>query len=112
MCKPRTYLGATAVLAILAFMGCQNSASPMAQTLMAPQKAIVVNSGNGGSTTVFIPSSDPNEPTVMCASGTYVCPECKAAAIKYFATGELDPKCHLSGATRTAITLVPAVGNE
>ena len=85
-------------------VGCSSSMAPQAQTASAPEKAVVTT--NGGSTVVFIPSSDPNNPTVLCAPGTEVCPECKAAAVKYFTTGVLDPKCTRTGATRSVIATV------
>jgi hypothetical protein len=76
--------------------------------MASPGRAIIVSGGNaGGPITVFLPSADPANPAVLCTSGTTVCPECKAAAVKYFTTGVLDPKCSLTGATRVAATGVP-----
>jgi hypothetical protein len=98
--------GAIAACLLLAALGCQNSTTPPSTAATVPAKAIVVTGGNGGSTTVFIPSSDPNNPVVLCSNGTEVCPECKAAAVKYFQTGVLDPKCNRTGATRAATTIV------
>jgi hypothetical protein len=68
-----------------------------------PQSAVVVNAPNGGSTTVFLKSPDGGDPIMLSTSGTDVCPECKAAAIKYFQTGVLDPKCSRTGATRSIV---------
>jgi hypothetical protein len=69
--------------------------------MAAPQRVVVASGGNGGGTAVFIPSSDPQNPAVYCSDGVTACPECKAAAVKYFTTGVLDPKCSRTGATRT-----------
>src|SRR3984957_7682206 len=95
-----------ALMSLFAF-GCQSSTSQMSQTMTTPQKAIVVTGGNGATATVFLPSSDPTNPVVLCAPGDAVCPECKAAAIKYFQTGVLDPKCSPTGPTGTAAAGVP-----
>lgn len=93
-----------ALVAVIA-IGCQHSAAPTpAETAASPQHAVVVT-GNGGSVVVFEPSNDPANPVVYCSAGTEICPECKAAAIKYFQTGILDPKCSRTGATRTATTI-------
>lgn len=94
---------AFAILTGVIAAGCHNSTSPVPEATATPTRAIVIT-GNGGSTTVFVPSSDPANPVVYCSTGTEVCPECKAAAVKYFQTGVLDPKCSRTGATRTAVT--------
>ena len=112
MNRSRIYLVASATLALLLLSGCQNSASttPQAST---PQRALVVTGGNAGTYTVFLSSVDPNDPVVLCSAGTTVCPECKAAAIKYFQTGVLDPKCSRTGATRSPIVAVDtSVGHQ
>jgi len=113
MFTQRNYLVAAAALALLALAGCQNSAPTTAQSSAAPQRAIVVT-GNTGNYTVFLSSVDPNDPVVLCSAGTTtVCPECKAAAIKYFQTGVLDPKCSRTGATRSPIVAVDtSVGHQ
>lgn len=99
---------ATPIAALVAVLvlGCQSSTAPAPMAQAHPEHAVVVT-GNGGSVTVFVPSSDPANPVVYCSTGTDVCPECKAAAIKYFQTGVLDPKCSRTGATRTATTSFP-----
>jgi ABC-type transport system substrate-binding protein len=102
----RTLLTAMALSAI-AIAGCQNGTPPTASAATAPQQAIVVR-GNGGSVTVFVPGDDPNKPMALTGAGSEVCPECEAAAAKYFKTGVLDPKCSRTGATRTAVTLTPS----
>lgn len=87
--------------ALFAVVGCQSSMSSTPRSMVMPQRAVVVAGGNGGSTTMFLPSSDPKNPVALCSEGTEVCPECKAAAIKYFTTGVLEPKCSRTGAIRT-----------
>ena len=101
-----------AALALIVMAGCQNSSplsAPGASIGTAPpQRAVLITAGNG-STSVILPSSDPSNPVVLSTSGEAKeeCPECKAAAIKYFQTGVLEPKCSRTGATRTAITSFP-----
>lgn len=97
---------AIAACVLLGTIGCQSSTTPSSTSAAMPARALVVTGGNGGSTTVFIPSSDPSNPVVLCSNGGEVCPECKAAAVKYFQTGVLDPKCNRTGATRAATTIV------
>jgi hypothetical protein len=107
-----SYLVAGVALSLLV-SGCQNSSPMTAQAAASPRRAIVVSGGNSGSYTVFMSSVDPNDPGVLCSAGTPVCPECKAAAIKYFQTGVLDPKCSRTGATRSAIVAVDeGVGHQ
>jgi hypothetical protein len=102
-----------AALALFMIVGCQNSTAPAPQATAAPSKAVVVTSGNGGSTTIFLASADPNNPVMLCTEGTELCPECKTAAVKYFQTGVLDPKCSRTGATRRVTTLItPNVGHQ
>ena len=106
----RKCCGAFAALTLLLVLGCQSSSTPTGQTMAAPTQAVfVTSSGNGGGTTVFLPSAGPDNPMVFCSSGSTsdVCPECRAAAIKYFKTGILDPKCSRTGAIRTVGKLVP-----
>ena len=113
MFKQCTYLVASAALGLLVLSGCQNSAPATAQATATPQRAIVVSGGNTGTYTVFLSSVDPNDPVILCSAGTTVCPECKAAAIKYFQTGVLDPKCSRTGANRYPIVSVDtSVGHQ
>jgi hypothetical protein len=106
------------VVAVLALLvgGCQSSSTPSASDAppATPQRAIVVTGGNAGATTVFLPSSDPENPLMMSTSaGMTECPECKAAAIKYFETGVLDPKCSRTGATRCVLVPpTPYIGHN
>jgi hypothetical protein len=102
MSRQRSYLISFAAMAFLAVAGCQNAKDPAPQANAAPpQRALVVTSGNAGNVTVFLPTSDPENPIMLCSESTEVCPDCKAAAIKYFQTGVLDPKCARTGATRS-----------
>jgi hypothetical protein len=98
-----------AVLPLIAIVnvGCQSSTLPASPAVTSPQRAIFVSGGNGGSTVVFLPSNDAANPVMLCESGATVCPECKAAAIKYFTAGVLDPKCSRTGATRAVLTGAP-----
>jgi len=102
----RTLLTATAALILMVAFGCTSSSAPSAQGMSAPQTAVVVNYPNGGGTTIFLKSADNGEPMMLSTAGTAVCPECKAAALKYFQTGVLDPKCSRTGATRSITTFV------
>lgn len=107
------YFVASAALALLFGLGCQSAAPMTAQSMAMPQRAIVVSGGNTGSYTVFLPSVEPNNPVMFCSAGTEMCPECKAAAIKYFQTGVLDPRCSRTGATRWAVVSVDqTVGHQ
>jgi hypothetical protein len=94
---------------LVSAVGCQSTTKPAPSTAAAsPQRAVIVSAGNAGPVTVFLPSDDPSKPTALCASGQEtVCPECQAAAAKYFQTGVLDPKCSKTGAMRTAVIGVP-----
>jgi hypothetical protein len=105
----RTHMSSLLALLAIGGLGCQSSTNPAPQAMSSAQRAVIVTGGNGGSTTVFLPSGDPANPVMLSASGGAVCPECKAAAIKYFQTGVLDPKCARTGATRTAAMGIPPI---
>jgi hypothetical protein len=104
---------AALLLAAFALAGCQQNAGPAtAPTASAAPAREIMLSTNTGSFTVFVPSGDPDNPVVYCSTaGAQVCPECRAAAIKYFKTGVLDPKCSKTGATRTVISNVSVPGH-
>jgi len=104
----RFLFGVTATLLLTVLVGCHNSTATSGETMAASQDAVMVNYPNGGGTTVFVRTANPSEPMVLCTSGTNVCPECKAAAIKYFETGVLDPKCSLTGGSRSVLTYTPS----
>jgi hypothetical protein len=113
MFKPHSFFRATAALALLITAGCQSSPTAPSQAMVTPQRAVVVSAGQSGAMTVFLPSDDSSNPIALCTAGTDVCPECKAAAVKYFQTRVLDPKCSRTGATRTATTLFsPTFGHN
>jgi len=104
---------AAAVLMLTIAIGCQSTTTPTAQVMSDNPNAVVVTYPNGGGTTVFLRSTDPENPIVMCSPGTTVCPVCKAAAIKYFQTGVLDPKCSLTGASRYVVSYTaPSVSHN
>jgi hypothetical protein len=103
----RIFISTLIPLIALIGLGCQSANTPASQAMTTPQRAIVVSGGNGGSTVVFLQSGDPAHPAMLSTSGGTVCPECKAAAIKYFETGVLEQKCSLCGATRTVAMGVP-----
>jgi hypothetical protein len=98
---------ALAALIALAIAGCQNASPPATEASASapPPRGILVTGGNTG-TVIFLQSDDAAHPTILCSPGTDVCPMCKAAAIKYFQTGVLEPTCSRTGTTRTL--LVPA----
>jgi hypothetical protein len=99
-------LRSAAALLLIVAVGCTSSSAPTTQASATPQNAIVVNYPNGGGTTIFLRSPDNGDPIMLSTSGTAVCPDCKAAAIKYFQTGVLDPRCSRTGATRVITNYV------
>jgi len=103
----RICLSALVALIVLSGLGCQSSNTPPSQATASPQRAIILTGGNGGGTVVYLPSSDVANPIMLSTSGEAECPECKAAAVKYFTTGVLEPKCARCGATRTVVTGTP-----
>jgi hypothetical protein len=97
-----------AALSLLAFAGCQSSTPPAPSAAMPSQQAIFIR-GNGGTTVaVFVPTDDPDKPMALLGPGVEPCPECQAAAVKYYKTGVLDPKCSRTGATRSLVTMTPS----
>jgi hypothetical protein len=96
-------------LSLVAIAGCQNSTPPASSAAMPSQQAILIR-GNGGTTVaVFVPTDDPDKPMALLGPGVEPCPECQAAAVKYFKTGVLDPKCSRTGATRSLVTMTPSI---
>lgn len=94
------------ILTIAAVAGCQNSRPADHPVAGIPGGSVIIATGNGGHTTVFVPTADPAQPAVYCSEGTQACPECTAAAVKYFQTGVLDPQCSRTGAIRSIDTHV------
>jgi hypothetical protein len=75
---------------------------------------VISGENSGPGTVVYIPTADPDKPMMLSTSGaTEECPECRAAVIKYFHTGILDPVCSRTGCKRTIANLVtPNVGHQ
>jgi hypothetical protein len=94
--------GSIVLFAVLA--GCQNSHPADSSVASTPARSVIIATGNGGHTTVFVPTANPTQPAVYCSEGTQACPECTAAAVKYFQTGVLDPQCSRTGAIRSVDT--------
>ncbi len=100
------------MLGLAALTGCQGSMS-MGNSSEMPKTAVVISGGQSGGTVVFLPTSDPEKPMMLSTAGVDMCPDCKAAAIKYFQTGVLEPKCAKCGATRTLTTAISTnVGHQ
>ena len=102
----RSSISALVALIALSGIGCQSSTQPSPQAA-APGRAVVVSSGNGDANVVYLDTGNPANPVRLCSKDIPECPECRAAAVKYFETGVLDPKCSRTGATRTAATAFP-----
>jgi hypothetical protein len=111
------------IFALVLLAGCAGSATQSGSSASAapgpametPQQAVIVSGGNSGNATiVYFRSNDPSKPLMLSTSGAQECPYCRAAAIKYFQTGVLEPKCPMCGATRTAATslVTPNVGHQ
>lgn len=100
----RRTLFAVAAFSLLAIAGCQN-ATPSVPTTY--QQAIMIRGNDGTTVAFFLPSADPDKPMALVGTGVQVCPECQAAAAKYYKTGVLDPKCSRTGATRSVVTFTP-----
>ena len=109
----RRTLLAAAALSLLGIVGCQSSTPPASAVPTTPQQAIMIRGNDGTTVAFFVPSSDPDKPKALTGPGTEVCPECQAAAAKYFKTGVLDPKCSRTGPARTVITYTePSTGHQ
>ena len=65
----RSFISASVALIAFAGLGCQSSPSPVSQATTSSQHALIVSGGNGGSTTVFLPSDDSADPVVLSLSG-------------------------------------------
>src|SRR3954466_5921473 len=86
-------------LLAVAVAGCQST--PPA-TAAAPQKAVLINSGQG-TTTVYVPAANGGAAT-LASSKVEKCPDCEKDVAEYFKTGQLAAKCASCGATRTVLT--------
>ena len=118
----RVGFNVASIFALIFIAGCAGSGTQSGSLAAAgpgpamepPQQAVVVSGGNSSNgMIVYFRSNDPGRPLMLSTSGAQECPYCRAAAIKYFQTGVLDPKCPMCGATRTATYLVtPNVGHQ
>ena len=107
MFQSHRFSGAAVAVLLLLVGGCASSPRAVSPPMSPTPQAVVVSAGQGGALTVFLPSADANNPIALCSAGGEVCPECKAAAVQYFTTGMLDPRCSRTGATRSITTFVP-----
>jgi hypothetical protein len=64
-------------ISALAVIGCQSSPAVVAKT-PPPERALVVNGGNAGSVTVYVPSADKTHADILySSSGGEGCPACR-----------------------------------
>lgn len=103
----RVGLIAIGLVVMLNVLACQSMQSGETAAIPSGQKAVLITGGNGGGTVIFLPSGDSNQVMMLSDGKTPMCADCKAAAIKYFQTGELEAKCPTCGAMRQAFTLPP-----
>jgi hypothetical protein len=87
-----------------AFAGCQSLQPAGTSQTLAARKAVVITGGNGGGTTIYLPSDDGKDVVLLSDGKSAACPDCKNDAIKYFQAGKLEPKCSSCGATRSVLT--------
>jgi len=92
-------------LVFLFAVSCQSSPTSVSAPVSKSQKAVFISGGNGGGYTVFVPGDTPGQVVTLSDGKSPACADCKAAAMKYFETGVLEPKCPTCGATRSAFTL-------
>lgn len=85
-------------------VGCHSEQPSTATASAAPQKAVLIQTGNGF-TTVYIPN--PNAPggVERLASDKEgpECKQCEADIAAYFNGAPLAPKCPVCGASRTPL---------
>ena len=107
MSLSRVLLGVFALSALTVATGCSGMGGSAPAASMGPTKAIVATTGQG-STVVYVPTSDGSGVQMLSSTGgVEKCPDCEAAALKYFQTGQLERKCPRCGAIRT-----PVVGHQ
>lgn len=101
--KRMSYLSLTLATMLLA-VGCQSGGSPAASTSTAPQRAVLITTGNGMST-VYIPSSEGSGGVERLAGDKEapVCKQCQEDAEAYFKGGPLSPTCPVCGASRSPL---------
>ena len=96
-CRP-TFAFVT-LLAAVFVVGCQTSSPAPASA--TPGRAVIATAGNG-TTTIYLPASSGGGVQTLSTSGAPACPDCSAAAAKYFQGGTLEAKCPVCGANRLA----------
>ena len=101
----RRRLCALAAFSLLVVAGCQSSTAPATPPDANSRQAISIRGNDGTTVAFFIPTDNPDKPMALTGDGSPVCPECREAAVKYFRTGVLDPKCSRTGATRTLVIM-------
>ena len=103
--NPNRFL--VALLALMAglIFGCANMSSGNASQSTGPLKAVMVGGGNGGGTTIYLPSDDGKDVVTLSDGKGPTCQDCRVAAMKYFQTGQLEAKCPTCGGTRTVFAL-------
>jgi hypothetical protein len=89
--------------------GLQSGTTP---TVSNGSRAVVVSGGNGGMTTIYLPSEDGRDVVMLSNGKSPACKDCQAAAKKYFLTGELEEKCPTCGGTRTVFSVPSNTGHN
>ena len=98
----RIFFAIPALAAAIFIAGCQANSGPAPSASAPATKALVATTGNG-TTTVFIPVAGTHYVSALSSSPAPACPDCEAAAVKYFETGELVAVCPTCHATRTPL---------
>ena len=96
----------TLLVAVFA-VGCQTN-GPAPATAATPGRAVIASTGNG-TTTIYLPAASGGGVQALSTAGAAApaCPDCAAAAAKYFQGGPLEAKCPVCGANRLA-----AIGHD
>lgn len=90
--------------AAMLIVGCHSEQPPATTASAAPQKAVLIETGNG-TTTVFIPSASAPGGVERLAGDKEApaCKQCEADIAAYFNGAPLAPKCPVCGASRTPL---------
>jgi hypothetical protein len=90
--------------AAMLIVGCHSEQPSAASASAAPQKAVLIETGNGMST-VYIPSTTSAGGVERLAGDKEapVCKQCEADAAAYFSGSALSPKCPVCGASRSPL---------
>lgn len=104
MLMRRMSLGMVALLALFV-VGCQGGSSGGGSSSSAmPGKAVVAMNGHGGSTTVYIPSTNGSGVQMLSSEPSATeCAQCRQDASEYFKSGHLESVCSVCGAHRSAV---------